>query len=339
MSADERHKAPSQIEDMARSLGLAEISCRIVGGTLRAVTRQRLKLSLAVIALALPACGGGGPASDNSDISGLMKCESEGSTEEIGGVIYKCKVVDKALVLVPEEQNSAQETVPSEGGENDSKDPTGNMGRCDDEGSTTDIGGAIYTCRTINQSLLWMPDNESGDATLGELVLAVPFVDPSKAVKFFVFGSVLPSGTTNPNPEIYFKGYDTPVYAAADGKVLTVELTEVGERDYVIVILSNNPDLVVSYDHVDNVMVKVGQDVSAGDQLGTAASEFRRDDPRWRPDGLSRAEMMVKDYKNEPSMALCHTQFETPEVSAAFAAAAKRLNGAETTCVRDTVQP
>ena len=319
--------------------GLVEISCRIVSGTFRAVTSQRLKLLLVVLALALPACGEGGSVSDNSDISGLMKCESEGSTEEIGGVLYECKAVNKSLVLVPEDQNSDAESGASQSGGVKSSDTTGNMGKCDDEGSTTDIGGASYTCRTVNQALIWMPDNESVDATTGELVLSVPFVDPSKAVKFLVFGATLPSGNTNPNPEIYFQGYDTPVYAAASGKVLAVDLTDVGDRDYVITILSDNPELVVSYDHIDNVIVKVGQEVSAGDQLGTAASEFRRDDPRWTPDGLSRAEMMVKDFKKKPSTALCHTQFETPEISAVFAAAAKRLNGAETVCLKDTVQP
>jgi hypothetical protein len=49
--------------------------------------------------------------------------------------------------------------------------------------------------------------------------------------------------------------------------------------------------------------------------------------------------MMVKDYKKNPSQALCHSQFETPEVSAAFAAAAKRLNGIETVCLVESVQP
>jgi hypothetical protein len=48
---------------------------------------------------------------------------------------------------------------------------------------------------------------------------------------------------------------------------------------------------------------------------------------------------MVKNFKKEPSLALCHTQFETPEVSAVFAAAAKRLNGADTVCLTDAVQP
>ena len=303
------------------------------------MTRQRLQFLLVGIALALTACGGSGSAVNNSDVSGLMRCENEGSTEDIGGVLYTCKVVNEALVLVADVNNSAAGSDPSAGGDVESIDTTGNMGKCDDEGSTTDIGGALYQCRMVNQALIWMPDNESGMATAGELVLSVPYVDPSKAVKFLVFGATLPSGNTNPNPEIYFQGYDTPVYAAASGKVLTVELTDVGERDYVITILSENPDLVVSYDHIDNVLVKVGQEVSAGDQLGTAASEFRRDDPRWTPDGLSRAEMMVKNFKEKPSTALCHTTFETPEVSAVFAAAAKRLNGADTVCLTETVQP
>lgn len=290
-------------------------------------------------ALALSACSGGDSAADDSDNSGLMKCEEEGSTQDIGGLLYECTVVNDALVLVPAAESSAVESESSEADEPVSNDTSGNMGKCDDEGSTTDIGGAIYQCKMVNQALIWMPSSTSGDASAGDLVLSVPFVDPSKAVKFLVFGSVLPSGVTNPNPELYFQGYDTPVYAAASGKVLTVELTDVGDRDYVIVILSDNPELVVSYDHIDNVMVKVGQEVSPGDQLGTAASEFRRDDPRWRPDGLSRTEMMVKNFKKEPSLALCHTQFETPEVSAVFAAAAKRLNGADTVCLTDAVQP
>jgi len=303
------------------------------------MNRQRLRLFLTGIALALSACGGSGSAVDDPDVSGLMRCENEGSTEDIGGVLYTCKVVNEALVLVAEDKNSAAGSEPSADGDVESIDTTGNMGKCDDEGSMTDIGGALYQCRMVNQALIWMPDNESGKAPAGELVLSVPYVDPSKAVKFRVFGATLPSGTTNPNPEIYFQGYDTPVYAAAPGKVLTVELTDVGERDYVITILSDNPDLVVSYDHIDNVLVKAGQVVSAGDQLGTAASEFRRDDPRWKPEGLSRAEMMVKDFKKKPSTALCHTQFETSEVSAAFADAAKRLNGADTVCLAETVQP
>ena len=255
------------------------------------MNRQRLRLFLTGIALALSACGGSGSASE-----------------------------------------------PSADGDVESIDTTGNKGKCDDEGSTTDIGGALYQCRMVNQALIWMPDNESGKAPAGELVLSVPYVDPSKAVKFLVFGSVLPKGGIG-GPEVYFQGYDTPVYAAASGKVLSVELTYVGDRDYVIVITSDNPELVVIYDHIDNVMVKAGQEVSAGDQLGTAASEYRRDDPRWKSDGLSRTEMMVKNFKKKPQVALCHTQFETPEVSAAFAAAAKRLNGADTVCLTDAIQP
>lgn len=301
---------------------------------------RRLQLFLILgIALSLPACSGGGSADNNSDVSGLMKCESEGSTEDIGGTLYTCKAKGKALVLVPEEKGSPEESSPSEEGDAASNDTAGNMGKCDDEGSTTDIGGAMYMCKMVNKALIWMPDNDSGVAAAGELVLSVPYVDPSKAVKFLVFGSVLPSGVLNTNPEIYFQGYDTPVYAAASGKVLSVELTWVGERDYAILILSDNPDLLVGYDHIDNVMVKAGQEVSAGDQIGTAASEFRRDDPRWKPDGLSRAEMMIKNFKKKPSLALCHTPFELPEVSEAFAAAALRLNGVDTVCVTDSVVP
>lgn len=300
---------------------------------------KRWLICLLGSALALSACGGGDSAADTSDNSGLMKCEDEGSTQDIGGVLYECTLVNDGLVLVTAPETSVAESESSEAVEPVSIDTSGNMGKCDVEGSTTDIGGAIYECQMVNKALIWMPSDAGGDAAASDLVLSVPFVDPSKAVKFLVFGSVLPSGVTNPNPEIYFQGYDTPVYAAASGKVLTVELTDVGDRDYVIVILSDNPELVVSYDHIDNVMVKAGQEVSAGDQLGTAASEYRRDDPRWKSDGLSRAEMMVKNFKKEPSMALCHTQFETPEVSAAFAAAAKRLNGADTVCLTDAVQP
>ena len=211
-----------------------------------------------------------------------------------------------------------------------------NKGKCSEAGVTEDIGGVIYICKEINKALILVKDEtaaaENESATL---VLSVPYVNPDSAVKFLIFGSTLPSGVINPNPEIYFKSYDTPVFASATGKVITIEQTE--QNDFKIAIMPDVPNLIVIYDHVENVKVTVDQVVKPGDQLGTTGPEFKRDDERWTPDGFGRAEMMVKDYKN--GLALCHSQFETPEVSAAFAAAAKRLNGTDTVCVSKTAQP
>lgn len=263
--------------------------------------KSHLSAYMICMVLTLAACSGGGATSTQSE--------------------------DFPENLASEETSSQQ-----------SEDFPENMGKCSEPGVTEDIGGVIYICKEINKALILVKDetamakNESV-----KLVLSVPYVNPELAVKFLIFGSTLPSGITNPNPEIYFKGYDTPVFASAPGKVIAVEKTD--QDDYAISIMPDAPNLIVIYDHIENVKVEVGQEVEPGYQLGTTGPEFRRDDDRWKLDGFGRAEMMVKDYKKNPSQALCHSQFETPEVSAAFAAAAKRLNGIETVCLVESVQP
>ena len=167
----------------------------------------------------------------------------------------------------------------------------------------------------------------SGGATSAP-VLTVPFVDPQLAVKFYIFGATLPSGRQNPTYEIETADQSPAVFASVAGTVVSVEST--GQGDETIMIIAENDNFALNYDHVSNVLVSTGQKVSAGDQLGTVGV---------LKSGRGRSELMIKDMSNKEKSAQCIELFGSQEFNDAFVAAAQRLNGSEELCTTDSVRP
>jgi biotin carboxyl carrier protein len=159
--------------------------------------------------------------------------------------------------------------------------------------------------------------------------LTAAFVAPEAALAFYVFGATLPSGVRNPTWEIETASPATPVMAAMSGKVVSIAATSQGDST-VVVIPSDQSVYAVIHDHVSAVRVTVGQNVTAGSQVGTTGR---------LGNGRGRTELQINRLLPAPTVAVCPRTFYTAAVNDQFQAAAQRVNGNASTCLSDTVVP
>ena len=209
--------------------------------------------------------------------------------------------------------------------------------KCRVVGQRRVVAGRTEVCVRDGKAYRWVEKPTKGDSkgtsgskttSTAKPVLSVPFVNPTLAVKFYVFGATLPSGVQNPTFEVETADQSSLVFASAAGKVVAIEPTTHG--DFTISFILSNENYMLFYDHVSNVRVKMGESVQVGAQLGTVGK---------LQDGRGRSELMIKDLTKKPKSAQCLTQFGTADFNKAFAEAAKRLNGSDQLCTTDSVQP
>ena len=160
-------------------------------------------------------------------------------------------------------------------------------------------------------------------------VLSVAFVPTSQAAAFWVFGTKLPSGADNPTFEIETFDQTAPVYAAAAGVVINITTSSNGVDKTVFIFPAINSIYDISYDHVMNPTVSVGQTVTAGQRIGTVGI---------LNNGRGRTELQINKSDISPVLAHCPLNWGTSAFNDAFNALAQRLNGTSA-CVAPTVRP
>lgn len=158
---------------------------------------------------------------------------------------------------------------------------------------------------------------------------SVEFVPTSQAVAFYTFGTRLPSGNENPTFEIETVDQTAPVFAAADGVVINITNSSNGIDKTVFIFPAVNSLYDISYDHVMNVSVAVGQRITAGQQIGTVGV---------LNNGRGRTELQINKNDTTPVLAHCPLNWGTATFNAAFNNLAQRLNGTSA-CVAATVRP
>ncbi|MDO8794998.1 MAG: peptidoglycan DD-metalloendopeptidase family protein [Vicinamibacterales bacterium] len=163
----------------------------------------------------------------------------------------------------------------------------------------------------------------------GGPVFSSAFVDPSQAVAFYPFGTVLPSGVHNPTFEIETADPSATVHAASAGRVLDVRPTSQGDST-IFVLPSEDMQWGVVYDHVNNVTVEPGSMVEPGVILGTVGR---------LGNGRGRTELQINRFGVQPELAYCPLQFGTQAFNELYVTAARRINGSPTTCAAPAVVP
>jgi hypothetical protein len=161
-------------------------------------------------------------------------------------------------------------------------------------------------------------------------IFSTPFLNLDQAVAFYVFGVNLPSGVQNPTFEIETADQTPSVFAVAPGTVINIANSSNGIDKTIFVFPSSNSIWDISYDHVSNVRVSVGQTITAGMQLGTVGV---------LSNGRGRTELQINRTDTSPVLAHCPTNFGTSSFNAAFASASQRINGSATVCTAVTVRP
>lgn len=160
-------------------------------------------------------------------------------------------------------------------------------------------------------------------------VFSSEFVPTSQAVAFYVFGTKLPSGVDNPTFEIETVDQTAPVFAAADGVVINITNSSNGVDKTVFIFPASNSIYDISYDHVMNPTVAVGQTVKAGQRIGTVGI---------LNNGRGRTELQINRNDATPVLAHCPLNWGTQAFNDAFNALAQKLNGTAA-CVATTVRP
>jgi hypothetical protein len=160
-------------------------------------------------------------------------------------------------------------------------------------------------------------------------VLTGSFIPLEDATTFLVFGRELGPGRENPAYEVVTSNPAAQIRAVTAGVVTAIEITGAGDR-YIITKPSAGSIYDVIYDHVNNVAVTVGQQIAAGDVIGTAGTVSG---------GRGRTELQINRNQPAPTVSVCPRALGSAEFNAAFAALSQRLNNSDNTCLRETVIP
>jgi hypothetical protein len=114
---------------------------------------------------------------------------------------------------------------------------------------------------------------KAGDFVFDKSAIRLNSGDSNKI--FFEYGALLnTSQGSKVFPEIIYNQLDlnTEIAAIAEGKVIRIEYQDNGiSQDYSLEILFNNSNWVTIYDHILDVRVKEGDQITAGDILGKVA--------------------------------------------------------------------
>ena len=160
-------------------------------------------------------------------------------------------------------------------------------------------------------------------------VFSAPFVSLDQAVSFYAFGVPLPSGVQNPTYEIETADGTAGVFAVSEGRVLDVLPNSQGDST-VTVLPFDESVWVLIYDHVRNVRVARGDQLTPGLPLGTVGL---------LNNGRGRTELQINQYVATPVLAYCPSQFGTAEFNAGIESVARRLSGNANVCLASTVAP
>lgn len=121
----------------------------------------------------------------------------------------------------------------------------------------------------------------------------------SKGLKgFYFFGDNLTGGRLNPNLEYSSLKQNTEIISAIDGIVAFIkDQNDFGRQDYELIIKpSENSVWTLAYDHVINLKVKKGDNVSVGQILGN---------PSIQNNGLYRFEFQVNKDEDNQTTHIC----------------------------------
>jgi hypothetical protein len=175
-------------------------------------------------------------------------------------------------------------------------------------------------------------DPDDDDPPGGALLLTEPIVNLNLVERFIPFGAELPGsgGTKNPAYEFVVTGAQSDVVAAAAGRVTRIDPNAQGDVELHVEVTGT--DYLVIYDHVTNVAVVVGQNVTPGQRLGDVGV--------WTI-SHGRVELQI----NRDNDAVCPRDIATTSFNTAHDAALANADPAlqspawTSVCLATTVQP
>lgn len=175
---------------------------------------------------------------------------------------------------------------------------------------------------------------DSGDSS-GESntppVLSVPVIDLSTLTEFLPFGIELSPGQLNPAYEFRTNSASGAVVAASAGEVVDIISNPPSQGDFEIVVEPADNAYRIYYDHVLNLEVAVGDNISAGDTLGTIGNFGV---------GAGRVEIQINHTADGTTVSRCPEVFGTTSFNSAHATA-YASTGTEPggPCLEQTVDP
>lgn len=159
--------------------------------------------------------------------------------------------------------------------------------------------------------------------------LSIPFVNTALTQRFIPFGETLSPTSINPAYEIILTDTTQQVVASCAGKVNWIRLND-NAPDYEMEIIPFDHSVYrIYYDHIESPPVTPGQDIDAGDVLGTIGTG-------------GRTELQINDMRS--NKAICPSQFGNAAFNNAFNTArtisnTKNSTSYNSTCLQETVDP
>lgn len=157
--------------------------------------------------------------------------------------------------------------------------------------------------------------------------LSIPFVNTALTQRFIPFGETLSATSINPAYEIILTDTTQQVVASCAGKVNWIRLND-NRPDYEMEIIPFDHSVYrIYYDHIESPLVTPGQQIDAGDALGTIGTG-------------GRTELQINDTRTDK--AICPSQFGNAAFNNAFNTArtisnTKNSTSYSTTCLQDMV--